>query len=930
MKAKSAKFLIPLLGLCLAALTLRTTLSQQPAPMAEQAVYLLQFGLTATSVERWDGSLKLSAGRLVNVEGRHFSDTDAVSADGSWKCTTRRDEVAPYADIHYTEMRPGSRPEVFHLPVGVYFRVERQAGARAAVQTAKGSFEVSLDEVTAQPKMFLNGAVSLQRVAAPDQLSAGEFEDDEPSVAALPGGELAVAWVAYREQADRVLLRQRVKGVWSKPEEITLKPGDIFRTSVAATAGGALWVFWSERSGETWHLWGRKKEGGSWSAPEQLTSSGSSTFHRAAAAGDAVHVVWQSFRNGQGDIYLKSHTSGRWSSEVKLSETAANDWEPAVAAAADGTTHVAWDSYEKGNYDVHYRSHKAGVSSALRRITSSPLFQAHASVAVDSQNRPWIAWNESGVNWGKDQGFLIPTPLATPLHQQRWVKVAVFDGAGFQTVKQAPPDMEMNAEHPQMSFTRQGALALLFRHWTRRASRSIGSPLVWETYLAHYDGESWTAPRPLPSTGGWIEKYPLMARDAEGELWAAWAADNRPFATMVPGNSNVFAAKLTEGPQGKISSASMVAYAEPFLEEIPVHNNETGDVAAIRNFTIASGGKTYRVMRGDMHRHTDLSTDFKYDGSLFEVYRYALDAAGFDYIVPTDHQVGFDQEFSWWQHQKYVDLFLMPGRFVPLFGYERSLRYPNGHRNIVWSYRGVRTLPIPQDEASGKVGAAKLYEYLRASKGISMPHTSATAQGTDWRDNDPEVEPLMEIFQGYRASYEYEGAPKAATTLNQHAQKSGWQPEGFWWNALEKGFKLGVQASSDHWSTHISYACIVTEAPTREAMMDALRRRHAYAATDNIAVDFRARDGNKEYIMGDVFRASASPKLSLKVRGTGVIKQIDLISNKRFLYTTRPGTATANWEFTEQNPRAGESWYYVRVMQEDGQMAWSSPIWITR
>jgi len=381
---------------------------------------------------------------------------------------------------------------------------------------------------------------------------------------------------------------------------------------------------------------------------------------------------------------------------------------------------------------------------------------------------------------------------------------------------------------------------------------------------------------------------------------------------------------------GKIGGGSLAAYSEAFVEEIPVHNTETEDVRAIRAHTIASGGKNYRIMRGDMHRHTDFSTDFKYDGSLFEVYRYALDAAGFDYIVPTDHQVGFDQEFSWWQHQKYVDLFLMPGRFVPLFGYERSLRYPNGHRNIVWSYRGVRTLPIPEDEASGKVGAAKLYEYLRASKGISMPHTSATAQGTDWRDNDPEVEPLMEIFQGYRASYEYEGAPKAATDLNQHAQKSGWQPEGFWWNALAKGYKLGVQASSDHWSTHISYACLITDSPSREAMLDAIRKRHAYAATDNIILDFRARDGSKEYIMGDAFRAGTNPKLLLKAQGTGAIKQIDLISNKRFLYTTRPGTKQSSWEFTEQNPAPGESWYYVRVLQEDGQIAWSSPIWIGR
>ena len=53
-------------------------------------------------------------------------------------------------------------------------------------------------------------------------------------------------------------------------------------------------------------------------------------------------------------------------------------------------------------------------------------------------------------------------------------------------------------------------------------------------------------------------------------------------------------------------------------------------------------------------------------------------AAGFDYIAPTDHQTGYDQEFTWWQNQKLVDLFLQPGRFTPLFAYERSVPFPNG------------------------------------------------------------------------------------------------------------------------------------------------------------------------------------------------------------------------------------------------------------
>ena len=39
------------------------------------------------------------------------------------------------------------------------------------------------------------------------------------------------------------------------------------------------------------------------------------------------------------------------------------------------------------------------------------------------------------------------------------------------------------------------------------------------------------------------------------------------------------------------------------------------------------------------------------DGSLFDAYRYMMDAAGMDFFVVTDHQSG-DQEYTWWRIEK--------------------------------------------------------------------------------------------------------------------------------------------------------------------------------------------------------------------------------------------------------------------------------------
>jgi hypothetical protein len=214
---------------------------------------------------------------------------------------------------------------------------------------------------------------------------------------------------------------------------------------------------------------------------------------------------------------------------------------------------------------------------------------------------------------------------------------------------------------------------------------------------------------------------------------------------------------------------------------------------------------------------------------------------------------------------------------------------------------------------------------LSKTGGLAMSHTSATLMGTDWRDHEPALEPLVEIYQGDRTSYEHEGAPRAATAANPLSQPGGFKAEGFVWKAWEKGYKLGVQASSDHASTHISYAVLLAEDLTRAALMKAIAARHAYGATDNLLIDFRSG----EHIQGDIFTSATRPKLQLRVRGTAPVARVDLIRNNRYVFTSQPGKAEFDLAYEDAAAAPGEAYYYARVVQSDGQMAWSSPLWIT-
>jgi hypothetical protein len=321
------------------------------------------------------------------------------------------------------------------------------------------------------------------------------------------------------------------------------------------------------------------------------------------------------------------------------------------------------------------------------------------------------------------------------------------------------------------------------------------------------------------------------------------------------------------------------------------------------------------------------------DGSLNDTYRYALDAAQLDYMMVSEHNGagGPDVEYVNWLLQQMVDVFTTAGTFTPLYGYERSLSYPNGHRNVIFAKRGNPTLPIPVEEQKGRVGAQALYKYLKLYGGIAISHTSATNMGTDWRDNDPEVEPLVEIYQGDRVSAEYEGAPKAANAGDPASAPGGFRPAGYVWNAWAKGYKLGVQVASDHLSTHISYACTLATDFTRQGLLDAMKLRHSYGATDNIILDYRLQAGGKEYLQGEIVDVPGDFRLWVKVIGTGPIRQIDVVRNNAFVHTVHPVTekeVTFTW--VDNQPRPGESYYYVRVIQANDQMAWSSPVWVRR
>jgi hypothetical protein len=890
--------------------------------------FLIAFGTGDQAPSDWSGSVEAPGGRVVDVRSWRFDRDDVLTAgSNSWKCSTRFAAIPDPRDwyvgaIHIVPTGSAA-PKPSLLTNGVYVGVQETATVR--VQTKQGELSFAPGEVRfGQAKRLLNGRVEVQRVAAPVGVTAGpDLEEDYPAVAVDSSGRAWIAWVAYKAEKETLYVARS-----DGSERKVIGEGEFFRPVLVAGPRDALHLAVAVNRDNTWKIAVASRTGDAWGALQTVSNGGPDHFARAAVdSAGRLWVAWQGFRDGRSRILARR--IGDSSSEIIVGDNTRNAWEPAIATDAKGRVHFAWDAYDAGHYDIYYRMHDGSKLSTQRRVTTSPRLEAHASIAADDRGRVWIAWDEAGVNWGKDTGFLIDKNNgATRLYESRRVRMAAFKDNALRGVDFP----EGHYEQPQLVAASGRVWCLARRRETKR--HAVFSPSLKRDRLQQYSlwdhvvfgstGDGWTQPITLPLGWGRNDLRAAIATGPGGRLTAAWSGDGRQFGKPYPAIRNeIYTADID-----RVAAAApppLRAFSELAASGEPVHPEETFQVRMMRSATVSWQGRELKLLRGDMHRHTDLSFDGDIDGSLWDFYRYMIDAADFDYGALTDHNAGDDNEYIWWLIQKSCELFHYPGRYSPLFAYERSLRFPNGHRNLIWAQRGVRTLARSQAEEQGTEGAGRLYQYLRGTRGLAMSHTSATLMGTDWRDNDKDLEPLVEIYQGDRTSYEYEGAPRAARGKEPLTQPGGYQPEGFVWNAWAKGYKLGVQSSSDHASTHVSYAIILAESNTREALMKAIAARHAYAATDNVLLDFRAGD----HVQGDIFSTSDKPQLRVNVLGTGPIARIDIIRNNQFVFTNQPGGSATDVTFEDQNPLDAEAYYYARLQQADGQMAWSSPIWIT-
>lgn len=118
----------------------------------------------------------------------------------------------------------------------------------------------------------------------------------------------------------------------------------------------------------------------------------------------------------------------------------------------------------------------------------------------------------------------------------------------------------------------------------------------------------------------------------------------------------------------------------------------------------------------------------------------------------------------------------------------------------------------------------------------------------------------------------------------------------------------------------------------RKSLFEAFSRRRCYGTTGAcIILDFRLNG----HIMGEVLnlKDNRNRRISVLVAGTAPIEKVEVLRNNHTVYLHSGSGTLEKFEWKDESggkplPFWGE-FYYIRVTQIDGEMAWSSPIWLS-
>ncbi len=337
---------------------------------------------------------------------------------------------------------------------------------------------------------------------------------------------------------------------------------------------------------------------------------------------------------------------------------------------------------------------------------------------------------------------------------------------------------------------------------------------------------------------------------------------------------------------------------------------------------------------GEIHGHCVMSDG---SGEYVDMYRHARDVGCLDFAASADHACYFSDN-EWELMQSITNSFNDPDRFVTLIGFEWAGKQV--HRNV---YTCDDSLKLFRGMYEPTSNIDKVYGFFKGNENVVAGPHGSIAHGIKWEYHEPEVERFIEMYSMWGAN-DFPDSPLLCTR-GYHPPRMKTVNE-----ILATGAVLGFTGGGDchegrcgfscedpdgqgktkhTFAVGLSYRCGLTGAHMnrldRTDLIKAIRNRKTYATTGaKILLDFEV-NGFKQRDLGSM---QTAVKIKADVCGCDVISQIIIVRNGERIHCISPNETDAVLEWEDLNPLHTKVYYYVQVIQKDGQMAWSSPVYL--
>jgi hypothetical protein len=335
--------------------------------------------------------------------------------------------------------------------------------------------------------------------------------------------------------------------------------------------------------------------------------------------------------------------------------------------------------------------------------------------------------------------------------------------------------------------------------------------------------------------------------------------------------------------------------------------------------------------------------------------RHFRDEKAYNFIAVSPFESAEETSNELWKslNQSVVD-FYEEDRFVTFVGFQWvGVAGEEGVRQIIFAKDNK---PILRKKETKTNTLKKIYKSYAPKEIISIPcFTMGKGFHYNFKEFSPEYERVVEIYNAWGSS---ECTAKEGNMRPISIQgKLGIQEtaEGSIQKALQKNYRFGFVAgglddrgiySSFFESDQIQYSPgltgIVAKGYNRESLFEALYNRSCYATTgERMLLDFQLSG----LPMGSETNTTEKPGLRVNrhlsgyVAGTEELKKVEIIRNGTVIKTYNPKANTFEFAYDDliplekavlkaENKQPPFAYYYVRAIQEDGHIAWGSPVWV--